>query len=211
MKHLKIIVLVIAAALFIPLMNGCKKGENDPFLSLKSRDARLKGTWNMKKGEGSGSTSNTQGSTTTTTSYSYSYSSGIGINATTAGGTTTRDTSRYTFEMTINKDGTLECTYSTTDIDWSPPKETKVRTYNSNGRWYWREDKKSKTCIELDIYDSSIPFSGTYYIDELKSKEMILKMVDDESSSTSTTTGSTTITSSDSYTYQSTTTFEKKK
>lgn len=46
MKNLKIILLVLIAISAF----SCKKGENDPFLSLHSRKARVVGEWTLKSG-----------------------------------------------------------------------------------------------------------------------------------------------------------------
>lgn len=48
MKNLKIALLVVLAAAFV--LPSCKKGENDPFLSLHSRKARVVGEWTLKSG-----------------------------------------------------------------------------------------------------------------------------------------------------------------
>ena len=50
MKNLKIALFVVLAATFI--LPSCKKGENDPFISLKSRDARITAKWKLTKIEG---------------------------------------------------------------------------------------------------------------------------------------------------------------
>ena len=42
MKNLLLILALVAA------FTSCKKGENDPFLSLKSRKGRLAGDWIVK-------------------------------------------------------------------------------------------------------------------------------------------------------------------
>lgn len=44
-KHLMSI--IAAAAMLIPTLNSCKKGSNDPFLSLRSRKARVAGEWTI--------------------------------------------------------------------------------------------------------------------------------------------------------------------
>ena len=45
MKKILTIMLIVTA--FV----GCKKGEEDPIISLRSRDARITGTWELKKME----------------------------------------------------------------------------------------------------------------------------------------------------------------
>jgi len=55
MKKLNQILVVLMLAVFaLPLLNSCKKGEGDPFLSLKSRAARLKGEWTLASGTETG-------------------------------------------------------------------------------------------------------------------------------------------------------------
>jgi hypothetical protein len=48
MKNLRIALLVVLAAAFV--LPACKKGENDPFMSLHSRKARVVGSWNLTTG-----------------------------------------------------------------------------------------------------------------------------------------------------------------
>ncbi|HBS85416.1 MAG: hypothetical protein A2W91_16540 [Bacteroidetes bacterium GWF2_38_335] len=48
----KILTYILVAMIIAPVLNSCKKGEDDPFLSLKSRDGRLEGEWVLKSVEG---------------------------------------------------------------------------------------------------------------------------------------------------------------
>lgn len=52
MLHKKnyLLATIVATALLLPALEGCKKGENDPGLSLKSRDARISGVWTLSGG-----------------------------------------------------------------------------------------------------------------------------------------------------------------
>ncbi|PLX03121.1 MAG: hypothetical protein C0594_10950 [Marinilabiliales bacterium] len=43
----KLLSIALCVALAIPFFNSCKKGEEDPFLSLKSRKGRLAGEWTV--------------------------------------------------------------------------------------------------------------------------------------------------------------------
>ncbi|MDD4575741.1 MAG: hypothetical protein PHI36_04870, partial [Bacteroidales bacterium] len=45
MKNYKIILLLLAV--FATTFSACKKGEDDPALSLRSRKARVAGEWKM--------------------------------------------------------------------------------------------------------------------------------------------------------------------
>jgi len=61
-KFFAILMLVILAT---PLLNSCKKGPDDPFISLRSRAGRLKGEWNLT----SGTETETSGGSTYTETY----------------------------------------------------------------------------------------------------------------------------------------------
>lgn len=75
MKKFFAILMVVVFA--IPMLNSCKKGENDPAISLKSRSGRLKGVWTLT----SGTETSTSGTTTYTATYTgslvtYTYTGG---------------------------------------------------------------------------------------------------------------------------------------
>ncbi len=50
MKLISKIVVAVVTAVFILSAGGCKKGDADPALSLRSRKARLCGEWRLNKG-----------------------------------------------------------------------------------------------------------------------------------------------------------------
>lgn len=49
MKTNRILIALAVAAIVAPSFQSCKKGENDPFLSLRSRKARVAGEWDVTK------------------------------------------------------------------------------------------------------------------------------------------------------------------
>jgi hypothetical protein len=189
MKRLLLILLVTAIAL--PAFQSCKKGENDPAISLKSRKARLVGEWKLTEGSRtsiSGSTSNV-----------YTYN---GSTCTTSGSGTPFV---YMETIKVNKDGTFERTL----ISGS-------ETTTDKGQWYFldgNKDKKikNKECVSYVVTSSittSSSGSSTYtysgvspdeivQLDRLSSKEMIVLW--DENSTYS----------SSSYSYKGTMTYEK--
>lgn len=58
--------MLFAAVIFtLPLFNACKKGSEDPFISFRSREARLKGEWHLA----SGTATITNGAVTTTKTF----------------------------------------------------------------------------------------------------------------------------------------------
>jgi hypothetical protein len=147
----------LVAVLSLAFLAACKKGENDPFLSLKSRNARITGTWNLK----TETTTQTNAFSGTTEVYSTSYD-GTNMTVTDPGGSMSYS---YSQTIEINKDGTY--------------KMTRVQdgtTYENQGNWWWVNSKKKKVRIAFD------DDWGSFYIDRLKNKEMVLKI--DESSST---------------------------
>ena len=171
MKNLKIALLMLVAVVFI--MPSCKKGENDPFLSLKSRKGRICGEWTLKEG----TLTSTNGGQTATMTFN-----GTTCTYTQSGQS---QTVAYIEKITIEKDGTFE--YVITE-------GTDITTYK--GGWYFgRKNKeleiKNKETLCL-AYNSAVEVSNgttsTYsytgtsaidgpmviQIDMLKGKEMTI-------------------------------------
>ena len=166
-------VVLVSGASF----TACKKGENDPALSLSSRKSRLVGEWTLSKGE----TKSTSGSSTTTTTYTETSATQS------SGGASVTFT--YTEKMEIVKDGT----YTSTVVVTNPG--SSAETYTTKGRWSFlgkNKDAEYKNKEVLALMETSSSESGTttcnctttesnpdyadlYEIDQLKSKEMIVK------------------------------------
>ncbi len=173
MKRLLVVLLV--AMMAIPTFQSCKKGANDPGVSLRSRKARLVATWTLQSG-------------------SITYTSGTGYTDTYTSATVSRSTggsASYTETIEIVKDGTF--------------KRTILNDGNStvdNGQWYFMEANKDKDIKSKEIVSFFItqevytPAGGTvststytgitpdfaWRLDELKNKEIIILI--DESSQT---------------------------
>jgi len=175
MKNIsKFIFVLLVAAVTMPAFQSCKKGPNDPAISFKSRKARLVGEWSVTKGT---VTSNSSGTISTETydGSTYTY---------TSGGTTTSGT--YTYDVSIIKDGkfTVKCTKTISG-------STTTQTYE--GFWYFEDansalNAKNKQRVALqwtketvtsgtitNVYTYSGDSPDEYFLDELKSKEMIWK------------------------------------
>lgn len=162
MKTIKfaILALVVTGSLF-----SCKRGENDPGLTLKSRTARLTGEWTLSNVTGTTTSSYTSDNYTSTSTTTYSYANGAQTASTTStvtmGGDSSTDTNSNTTSltrtMTINKDGSYT-SVETEDGD----------TSENTGEWMWLDQGKSKSSIIID--------GNIYEIDQLKNKEMILKV-----------------------------------
>jgi hypothetical protein len=146
-------ILFIALGLIIGsvTLTGCKKGENDPFLSLKSRDARITANWKLVKVESSNVSTDPSGTDTYTDTYD-----GTTMNSAYNG--TTYSTYSYSLSVEILKDGT----YTSTEV-------VDGDTETVNGRWVWMNSAKNKTMISLDNL-------GAFEVNGLKSKELLLKI-----------------------------------
>jgi hypothetical protein len=214
----KSILMVAAAAMIAGGMTSCKKGDNDAFLSLRSRKARVVGEWTIQN-LSEVSSDNSSGSTETETVTVDGTSLTI---AATSGGTTTTTTGTITnATMTFEKDGTW-----TSTIDMSVPYEisgvlfaTVQSTSTENGTWNFLgkiDEFKNKERIVLNTLSSnstytSTPVTGaatssssnaTYAdgeqsdimaIDELRNKKIVVNKTEN---STSSETGGTSTTSS---------------
>jgi hypothetical protein len=157
MKKVKIALLVLIAG--VTVLTSCKKGKDDPFISLHSRDARITAKWKLTKIEAV-DVHNAGATYTTTfdgTIYTETVSTGGSITAT------------GSFEMTIDKQGSISAwaenyTQSGFTAD--------VRS--GTGTWMWGNSDKDRDFIAISNAGNNLFASNFYHIDELKSKEMIL-------------------------------------
>jgi hypothetical protein len=170
---MKRVLLVLLAAVFaIPAFQSCKKGENDPALSLKSRKARLCGEWNLKEGF----TKNINHDGTITT---YTYN-GTNVVITATG--LPDDGYIITKKLTVNKEGTykLENLYEDNETI-------------SEGAWYFGRankdlDLKDKETVifvrnkytyvdgttVITTGNETLENFSTWQLDRLSSKELIV-------------------------------------
>ena len=147
-------ILMLAAVALIFVAPSCKKGENDPFLSFKTRDARITGVWTMSALESTNTnTTVTTGTTVINTSTSTFNGTTITETWTSWGGGTY--TYSFSYKLTIEKDGTYMLEQV---LDGDKSEET--------GYWSWVDDAKKKTRISIG--------GSVYDIDQLKNKEIIL-------------------------------------
>ena len=168
----------IAIFALLGVLTQCKKGEDDPFLSLRSRKARVAGDWHLTAGTKVSTNSGGGGSGSTTTynytesSYTYNYVSGA-INTSTMG--------VYSLKYEFKRDGTF----------------TKTETSGSNlttktGVWNFTagvgKEYKNKQQITLTFLTSTYMGSNSsnnytytgkdmdeaFSIKELRNKKMVL-------------------------------------
>lgn len=178
----KIIALSFTAALIVSSIVSCKKGEHDPFLSLKSRKARLEGSWTVTAQETD--QTSVDGGVTVRTMATYDGTMEIKTTTTTNGSlvTTQVDTSYYEYTLTIKKDGNytqliknnnnLELTQF--DGTWMFVGKSKLNNLKNKEAVLFT---KTKSTILFNGFTNVVDYTDlsgtTVLIDQLKSKEMI--------------------------------------
>jgi hypothetical protein len=183
----KLLLVLLVAIMAIPTFQSCKKGENDPTISLRSRKARLIGEWKLS----AGTVTENYGSDI----YNYTYNGSTLVVSGAANGSWT-----HTDAISIKKDGTFQVTI----IDDNDQ-------YVMEGNWYFLgankdEDIKNKEVVNFNytkitstpsggtpsvitmsgflnahpsIPDNLFPYNGmgfTWQLDQLKNKEIIVKI-----------------------------------
>lgn len=190
---------LVILSLALPLIESCKKGENDPFLSLSSRESRVEGSWTVSKMTGTNSSSTLMGATALTSDATMNYDGQTETTEFTSGSTTSYDTSHYTYSFTFSKDGTFESI-----IDYNYPDDpdddevvTRTGTWTFSGgtgdiknkenliistkALVLSETENGSTTTANYLYDGNYtsdyqgnPINTVYSIKQLKSKEMVL-------------------------------------
>lgn len=156
MKTVKSLVLTLLIGASVV---ACKKGDNDPFLSLKSRDGRVSGEWKLdsySSKEISILTANAAADTILYESFDYNGSDLVYYYVDSAG-TYGTSSDEVDYGLTINKDGSYS---STTTYTYGETTES--------GNWFWTNNGKNKTGITFDDSENA------YEVLELRNKKMVL-------------------------------------
>ena len=169
-KFLQFVVLIS----LVMLLYSCKKGDEDPFISFRSRDNRIIGTWELYKMDANSYSKsvyyfdNHSNINEETCTYSFK-NNAIVSSCIDEDGETETSTTSYSQSITINKDGTF--VEKVSDDDGS---------YEYNGLWSWINNVKDKVAIKLFSYsvgwykfDGDVDYS-IFFIDKLSEKELIL-------------------------------------
>ena len=194
----KVFTMALGLTLVAGSMSSCKKGENDPGMSLTSRKARVAGEWTVSSSESTRVRTDVTGGTSETTTTTRAYDGEMEISTTvypaSFGIDPGKDTSSYNVELVFEKDGSYTQTWSTSETVAGVVSSS---TYTSEGNWTFLGKSKSgelkkKEAIILSetsstsnntfagssftSSDASSPFSDgdILMIDQLKSKEMII-------------------------------------
>lgn len=196
----KIIGFTLGGLIITSSFLSCKKGEHDSFLSLRSRKARLEGNWSVVNQEIS--QTNIDGSSTEKIDSRYDGAINITTTTVTDAGTTVTgsDTSKYTTNLVIKKDGN----YTLTIVN-----DNKLDITTTEGTWVFLGKSKinklknkeaivltvTKTIVSDGNVTNSIDYTGlngadsntkstVLLLDELKNKEMITIVEENSSNGT---------------------------
>lgn len=202
MKKVLLSVLVIAFAM--PFVTSCKKGAEDPGISFKSRDGRLKGVWKLTKFDGTYSNDNGQtqdGNVTTDTKNStYTFDGTTWKEVTTSvnkssGSTNTQTTTETTSigmdvvitftdglisSKTTSTNGTYTQTLTNSNGSAGGTQNTTITatgTTTEDGTWYWLDSKKNKVGIRTSISGAVTGSNFSGNLVKLATKEMIVEDV----------------------------------
>lgn len=187
MKKLMFALATIALVAGTSTFTSCKKGENDPFLSLRSRKARLTGEWTLKEGTANDSYTSGSFAGSSTTTYTETEMTTV------SDGQTSVETIEK-FKFTFEKDGQFEFLITTTpkSINGNPVSDPTTYSTVSNGVWAFLgankdQDIKNREAVLLRVTSESVSLSsGTtgsvaytgvsdgeiFMIDQLKNKEL---------------------------------------
>ena len=188
---LKLSMLALAS---IIVLDSCKKGENDPFLSFKSRKGRVEGEWKLSSSEAT----TVDAGTTSTDKFD-------GANMSSIVGSGTPTVTTYEETMTMGKDGSYKMTSKqvytktvgtiVTTVTWD---ETASGTWNFTSKVGEAKNKDhitittntwstNETTIitgmpvltdpESGSYTGDLAPTAVYYLDELRGKKMVITKV----------------------------------
>lgn len=167
-------------------LSSCKHGENDPFISLRSRDARIKGAWNLSTVTGTYTIKETvydifgNQSTSGTGTRTITLTDAGALNVTqTVSGTVSnwipvnQDWPVYKLALDIQANGKCSSTETV-----QPKGSNNTRTATMDGTWNWGNDSKNKNSLYCENLLGSqiinkVDAPVVYYtISGLKNKEM---------------------------------------
>lgn len=180
---------LLALIASVALVSSCKRGEEDPFLSFRSRDARLMGEWTLSSLEVRQEINESNNSLVTNTIVeekfsgdSYTTDSSITTNTTTYKRTNTLK--GYSVVMNIMEGGILEGTEKFSNETVTGTGITGATTFTQDiknsikGYWKWGYDDKNKRTVVLSVGPIGVAFgqlgTNTYQIQKLTNKEMVL-------------------------------------
>ncbi|MFN0275554.1 MAG: hypothetical protein ACKVPJ_07410 [Chitinophagales bacterium] len=156
--------LLLAVAAFI--FSGCARGEDDPWFTLHSRDARMSQPWKLV--EMSGTVVNTD-EDNEVTNIEYQFD-GTNLFISTDSET---ESFGFTYTMDVRDNGEVISKEVRTD----PANSNNVLINSSKtSYWYWGNDDKNKTSVVLDLTGDILNTYKSYDIPRLAWDDMTLSV-----------------------------------
>jgi hypothetical protein len=154
---------IIAVSAFI--LSGCARGEDDPWFTLHTRDARMSQPWKLV--EMSGSVVNTIGTDVTNIEYQFD---GTNLFISTNDET---ESFGFTYTMDVNDNGEV----ISKEVRTNPANANDVLVNSSKtSYWYWGDDDKNKTSVVLDLTGDILNQYKAYDIPRLAWNDMTLRV-----------------------------------
>jgi len=180
---------LLALLLTTAFVSSCKRGEEDPFLSLRSRDNRIMGEWTVTSVEAREEINESSNSSVVNTIIDQkfsgdSYTTDTSITTNTSNYKRTYTQKAYSNTINIMEGGILEAmqkysdeTVTGTNITGALTNIQSIKT-SIKGYWKWGSDDKNKGTVVLSVGVNGMFFgalgTATYQIQKLTNKEMVL-------------------------------------
>jgi len=143
--------------------SSCAKGEEDPFLSIHSRDARMTQPWLLKSMTGTVVT--TLNGATTNIEYEFD---GTNLYVTTDGFT---ESFAYIYKMDVKDNGEVFSEEFINNFN----NGSVVSQSSQTSYWFWGDDDQSKTSVNLDLTGIMNQWSN-YDLPRLAFNDMIMNV-----------------------------------
>ena len=188
---MKKIINLLLFGVLIGTLCECKKGEDDPFISLRRRKARVVGDWHLTSGTNNITSTYNSGSTSQSDNDTYTYTEttfAVNSSSTFNGNTTTSSTTGiYSYQINFKKDGTYSLTENNSSVLTI---ESGVWNFTHGVGEYKNKEQIALTSRIRTTGSGSTTYTGkepdyTITLKELRNKKMVFGW-DNSSSSSST-------------------------
>jgi hypothetical protein len=180
---MKTILKTLCLLAFILNMSSCKKGENDPFISLQSRKARINGNWKLKEGTSRSYYEYKDGTRMETETYIESFTSSAFEKEVYSGSSLVyQSQGTYSSKIEFKKDGSF--TWKILEDGFA---------YSRSGSWNFNSgvgEAKSKELLVLTVLErdqtkiTTNQITEIFKIKELRSNKLVLTNLVEESDGT---------------------------
>ncbi len=164
MNLVKYILVVLFA---VPIVfSSCRKGDDDPFISFKSREKRLVGTWILKKLSGSYEYNTENSFYTKAYGYDVKTDESLRITEVSQSGGNAYCTDNFNCYLYMYEDNSLRISYR---FNGGP-------NWDDYGEWYWIDKGKKKEYVGMEgAFEFIYPYDHDFKIIGLSMDELKLE------------------------------------